>query len=751
MHLFRKYLDNRGSALFMVISTMTAIMISCMAMYFSVISSRSSQYAVFNQQQSKEAAVSISDAVLAGMMDGKNTELQPLFKKVVELKPGEKLTTDGNGFKAFDLSGTGLEDDPNLGSYMVEITCLAEGTYDIVVKSSVNGVNDIYHNIIDVEAGEGGTVRPSTAQIFAATGYVPNDVFMDGGFYYADMFYDNEMVVIDAYGDSSVVLYGNLSAGGSVTVAGQLQLRNTSPVTHAIRGNMELQQNNGLTFTGCSGNTVYVGGDLILNRPTGPSNCDIYVLGDLYCFGNLGPNNCNIYVDGDVYMVNNNANQVYTNKKVKLINNGGKYTSFTETGDTATSKGTWDAAAAAGKCLTVEEMIADLDTRTQSNQYYKWEIDEKDVPEVNMKTGVKKKIIFNTGWQDRRTSVELKYGRDGKGCIIEDVICNDPNGYGDVTLVVDTGEDENNVYTLRLMANRDDDNDGKKETFSWLPAEHGLSVTAHVLVKGRGSLVVDVPEGVIYQDQGGTTFMHYGWFLLAGGQESTTVVDGEERVSYSNFTSDTGKYLPFIHQDCEKDDGCTYKTEEDKDNVCPTHNIPMTILKCGVHGEVKEFCSKCTPMEGSDYHGACRYRVGRKEIDDYLASHVDIKAKMTGTDGELIYPTTNVYLISCEESAEFRFSSKKYTNANVGNNIFIGYVYAPYMTYKASVDQEHSMGGHIRIIGGMTVSDYAIDETNATIACWPEKMPNELMSGDSLKNPIDGFANKSWKISLSRH
>lgn len=735
----------------MVISTMTAIMISCMAMYFSVISSRSSQYAVFNQQQSKEAAVSISDAVLAGMMDGKNTELQPLFKKVVELKPGEKLTTDGNGFKAFDLSGTGLEDDPNLGSYMVEITCLAEGTYDIVVKSSVNGVNDIYHNIIDVEAGEGGTVRPSTAQIFAATGYVPNDVFMDGGTYYADMFYDNELTIIDAYGDSSVVLQGDLSAGGSVTVAGVLQNTSLTPVTFAVRGNLTLEKNHGLDFSSTSRSTVYVGGDLILNDNTGTANCNIYVLGDLYCFQSIGTGNSDIYVDGDVYMLRpEQSGKIHTNNKIHIIESGGSYTSFNETGKNGTSAGKWDAAAAAKKCLTVEQMISELDTRTQTNQYYKWEIDESDVPEVNLKSGVKKTIRFNNHWSDPIPTVELKYGEDGKGCIIEDVICDGDGSGGctDLTLVIDTGEDESNIYTLRLLANRDEDNDGKKETFSWLPAEHGYS-RMNVLVKGRGSVVMDVPEGVIYQDQSFTKVMHYGWFLLTGGQVSTRTVNSKEIVSYTNFTGDINSYTKFIHRDCAKDDGCVYSTEEDKENKCPTHNISMTILKCDTHGAVKEFCNKCTPKTANDYYGSCRFRVGRAEIDDYLTSHNDVKKLMTGTDKKLIYPTTNIYLISCEESAEFRFSSTK-KGEGVGDNVFIGYIYAPYMTYKAAVEGA-AAGSKVRLIGGMTVSDYAVDESYTMIACWPEKMPNDLMSDSSKKNPLDGFTNKSWKISLSRH
>ena len=69
-HSLRKYLSNRGSALFMVISTMTALMIACMAMYFSVLSSRTTQFATFFREQSYQSALSLNDMVLAGLMDG---------------------------------------------------------------------------------------------------------------------------------------------------------------------------------------------------------------------------------------------------------------------------------------------------------------------------------------------------------------------------------------------------------------------------------------------------------------------------------------------------------------------------------------------------------------------------------------------------------------------------------------------------------------------------------------------------------
>ena len=66
----------------MVLSTMTALLIVVMAMYFSVVSSCSVQYAVFNQEQSYQSSISVADAVIAGLNDGKLDKLSGEFFKL---------------------------------------------------------------------------------------------------------------------------------------------------------------------------------------------------------------------------------------------------------------------------------------------------------------------------------------------------------------------------------------------------------------------------------------------------------------------------------------------------------------------------------------------------------------------------------------------------------------------------------------------------------------------------------------------
>ena len=121
---------------------------------------------------------------------------------------------------------------------------------------------------------------------------------------------------------------------------------------------------------------------------------------------------------------------------------------------------------------------------------------------------------------------------------------------------------------------------------------------------------------------------------------------------------------------------------------------------------------------------------------------------MMGSDGKIIYPTVNIFLVSCDESANIRLSVME-DGSSVIQNSFFGYIYAPYMTFNAY--RANQGGGMVRLLGGMTVSDYIIDDSMSMIACWPEKMPEDLMSDDCKKNKLDGLAGRGWKISVKTH
>lgn len=809
----RKYISNRGSALFMVISTMTALMLSCMAMYFSVISSRSTQYAIFNQQQSKQVSMSIGDTILAGFMDmgsgsALSTDFNKLFQDMLKLDAGGKISTESNGFADFDDNGVGKEADNDLGAYKIDITCLSkEGPngpwrFDITVTTRVNGSNSVYHTMFEyaIPDGEPVTGAPTMTDIFAATGYVPNDVYLDGGKFLTDLFYDNELTIINAYGGKDMKIWGDLASGGSILSYKYIIPATDRVQTFAIRDTYTANFNGAVTFAGSpyDKSLVLVGGDVILdpNKTTdlagaGFENANVYILGDLYLKGVSLTTNSNYFVDGTVYYMNGTNSpltNVYCNGVVDLKNNNGIAPggAATSAATMKTTKSWYDKAAEDENVLGVQEMIDLLKEKTASHDYYKWIINDNDpfkdkyVKELNesdSSTVVKKTLKFVTNgnavnWDKNKyvPTIVLKYDKNGEqGCIIEDIIDDAGNMYNNRTIIIDTGDDEDNVYTIRVKPNRDMDGDNIKETFTWLPSNLHVGSTSSnmisVLIKGRGSVVIEIPKGVTYQDVGFQKTMHYNWFVLAEGETDTSVVNQygerynstgkywESSVIYKPNTIDTKKgkdadFEQFVHKVCKTGDGCEY-SEIDSESKCAYCDNPVKIIHCKVHDDLREFCPNCHPELVDNHEGACKDHVDRLAIDSYLAAHSDIMSKMEkDADGKIIYPTTNIFLVSADESASIRLSSFA-TGGSFMQNGFFGFIYAPYMTFKG---YGNNQGGNlVRLMGGMTVSDYILDDSMSFLACWPEKMPSELMNDESKKTKLDGVVKKSWKITPIAH
>ena len=786
VHSLRKYLSNRGSALFMVISTMTALMVTCMAMYFAVVSSRTAQYAVFDQEQSYQAARSTSDILLGGLKSGVLAAgSNDLLKKMVKMDEGQVITTDGNGFASLNPTATG-KDDENLGAYDVTITRLKDEnvdgennyTYEIAVTTSVNGVREVVHNIVHIRPPSSEPVDMDP-QVFAATGYTDQDTYVDGGTFLTDMFLDTENVIISAYPRMQNEFTGNLSVGGSLHVNGPMQPNETRPVVWAIRNKLyeSPNQNHGLKFFSTDSNRskVLIGGDLDMGDNWGSiSNADIYVNGDFY-YGQSNYDNCRLFVHGNVYVRTNGKNlsnfPIYCDGQVIEIEGGSKSGSI---------MGTWaEEKKLPSGALNRHDAMTALDNATATTTYYKWVIndkyekkrvydpntkkwkttsedDPKYVPELDEThhKAVHKTLHWVLGNYDGTTASNitpvpvqtLTYGVDGTGCIIDDTTMYIANGsINDMALIVDTGDDPNNVYTIRVTANRDYNGDGVNETFSWFP-ENARDGTDRfkLLVKGRGSLVIDIPEGVTYQDMHRSQTAHYNWWVLAGG--TTSELAGQKIYSRVEFQDSLEK---FVHKDCGgSDDDCSYE-EEDSKTECQFCNGKKKMVTCKRHEYSFYYCPNCEKeLKDNDFAKKCINRVGRQEIDEYLASHSDIKARMEKDDeGNLIYPTTNIFLVSVEESADIRLSIT--TNAEqIIMNAFFGYIYAPYMTFKGY--GSNSGGGYIRFFGGATVSDFIFQDAMSMVTCWPEKLPEDLMSESCRANKLTGTP-KTWKISLGSY
>ncbi len=801
-HTLKKYLSNRGSALFMVLSTMTALMICCMAMYFSVISSRSTQYAIFNQQQAHQSAVSLSDAMIAEMVSGGTTGFGGIGKLLAEMtNVGDVRTTNANGFLTFGDTA-GKDDDDQVGAYMMTITrledeTLGDGTkvkvFDIVITSSVNGTKEVVHNIIQFQETVAERPLPGPTNVFTATGYVPNDVFLDGGDIITDVYFDNEQTIINAYGSKDMGLSGNLSCGGSLMLKRYLIIRADHPVTFAIRGNCDNNFNSNVTFKAPPKadptkppktereknqelSTVMIGGNLAGKRSF--ANANVYVLGDLILDDDIISSTSKYFVNGKIILKSHNhdLSNVYCNN---LTIDTSQNKSGTITSPLA---GTWEKKAKGLEndgLMTKDEMIKVLDEKTQTGTYYKWIVDDKAV-----KSGGTKTITFSTDNADQRPTYYLAYSEAEQGCTIEDITMYHPNngGYNNLTLVIDTGDDPNNVYTIRVKGNRNYlPGDIAKETFCWYPrntyvnpyynppgdkstwAGNGGNVPFQILVMGKGSVLFDVPKGITYQDDDHLKVMHYGWFALNGGEETyfggdKTGKSKKDIIEKTVFkrkgdSGDDAKFFAqFIHHNCKDGDGCTY-TDSEVDKECPGCGAKCLQAVCSKHGPIDTYCDNCQPNR-ANHAGGCSNRLDKDSVEAFIAKDPDFYTKhsyMKDKTGNLIPPNVNIFIISCDENADIRLSSRAAAKATDDPEVFIqngffGYVYAPYMTFKAG--PSNSGGGMVRMMGGLTVSDYIIDDSYSLLACWPDRIPEELMGEDSFQNKLPGIDNKSWKISL---
>lgn len=776
VHTLKKYLSNRGSALFMVVSTMTALLVCCMAMYFSVISSRSTQYAIFNQQQSYQSAVSLADTIISGMISGES-DFADFTGRLWNLEVDGKLTTESNGFAAFDSNGVGKDDDVSAGAYMVTATRLPDETlasgvqarvFDIAITTSVNGIKEVYHSIILME--EEGK-KEGNYGVFNSTGYLPNDVYLDGGVMMTDVFFDNPQTVLNAYGSKNMELYGDLACGGSLTNNKYIIMKSSRPQNFIVRDTYRANANQVITFAepkpkdtstlekNKAKSIVAIGGDCHLSNQANFSNANVYILGDLYLNGTDLIDTCTYYVDGDVYRESGNA-------KMSIIYANGK------THDCSAPAGKWTGTAK-GKdidgIMTVSEAVDFINEKTASRTFYKWKVEEQSVTET---------LEFNTDLTKPHPTEYLAYSDTSKGCVIEDVVMHHPNNGGpnNLTLLIDTGDKPENVYTIQLRGNRDYRGDTTKETFCWYPENdvndqstwkgNGSNVPFTILVKGRGSVVIDIPEGVTYQDDDHLKLMHYGWFVLNGGEEkfvgtSKEGLTQEQIIELTEFKrkGDSGGddkfFYQFIHHECYDGDGCTY-TEEDSAKKCKKcekagKDVTMKKIVCASHGEIKTYCPTCSPNEMAKEKN-CNYRIDKPAIDSFLSSHYEMKKRMTDKNGKVIYPNVNIFLVSCDENADIRLSSRAAADADKDAEVFIqngffGYVYAPYVTFRAG--PSNSGGGMVRFLGGLTVSDYIIDDSYSLLACFPDRLPDEVMGENS--EVVEGVVSSGWKITLRAH
>lgn len=319
-HALRKYLAPCGSALFMVVSTMAALVVLVTAMYMSVVSSGKVQYATFNQEQAYISSTSIGDIIASAIPKNK-----ALNAKLSTLKVGDKFSTDGNGFAAF--GGTNEESD--VGAYTVDITRLNNETvngeeafvYDMAVTVSKNGVVETTHMFLTSTPDKPQEME-RISRFFTNTGYLPNDVWISSVATDSTVHCDNEYTIFskdintDKFGGGGDVIFNmDVTCAGAALMDASAQFKNvTKPLTWVIGNNLTIGNNTTLNKWEMGGTSsehakLIVGGDLILNSDMKtPAYTDVYVLGNLYinpvCYPDFQGA---LYVHKDIIFTGNNC------------------------------------------------------------------------------------------------------------------------------------------------------------------------------------------------------------------------------------------------------------------------------------------------------------------------------------------------------------------------------------------------------------------------------------------------------------
>lgn len=741
-HKFRKYISNRGSALFMVLSVMTSLIVTTMAMYFSVVSSRKTQYAIFNQQQSYQSALSLSESLLGGIIagtdDANKTGFNALAQAVSNMSVGETITTSGNGFSSFDAAGGTKIDEDQVGAYIADITFLSETDegrlFDFAVTTMVNGTESTVHQYVlipktGVTPPTGGGGVPE--RLFTSSGLVPSNSAIGGGAMFCDVFYDTEYAFMAPYGSEAAAQNqseARLQNMGNIYAAGSLEMNygiektveehnwaGKRPIEWIIRKDFILSNegNNRRTAFPSDGvlsgttyadktNRIIVGGDFIVKADAqGLTNVDIYVLGDLYLDGtdytNKFGSSVRIFYCGNMY-------------------DGGGYLHFGVSGvKVYQTESSWLSAPQldSRKVLTVDECISRIRTCTSSITYYDWNTAYESIP------GIDHVENLNLEWNNPKY---LVWSEDSQGCTINSISASGGSGGGDgmdgYKIIIDTGNDPDNTYTIKLNGYLD----GGK-TFSWFPRKEDTNM--FVLVKGRGSVVFEVQKGVKYANWSNRTIvMHYDWIYGLGMNSQSSRDNVADLKSY-------------VHWDCGED--CTtcknegvqlsvVGEENKKNNTCGVCGNAKYFFECTRHGFRKSLCPDC---EGTYYkfvkEGGKIYSIGT------CGNRIDY-----GSTGSC-HPTLNIYLVVCSPQSDIEFTwpdTKTYSN-------FWGYIYAPYVTL--SFNGKVSSGETLTFVGGIAVADFKMSGFNTYVGIYPDKLPSELMSSKCLEHKLPGIDNKPWK------
>lgn len=610
-HALRKYLSPCGSALFMVVSTMAALTVLVTAMYMSVLSSRQVQYATFDQEQAYVTSTSVADIFTAYISDSKNASTT-IMKKISTMKAGQTITTNGNDFAAFG----GTKEDSAIGAYTVDIKRLNNETisgvdwnvYDIAVTVQKNGIAETTHSLVRSKNGEPTQMEPID-RFFTSTGYLPNDVWISSITSDSTVYCDNEYTVFakdkNAAGDGDVMLNMDIICAGGALFNDQSTFKPfDEPLTWVFGNNLTIGKDcTASTFelgkSSSERGKIIVGGDMIASaygsRDFGEYT-DVYVFGDLYIEGNPISFKGNLYVKGDIIVKDSNWHKfssLYLNGTMKSAVPGGTVnTGELVLHDMTTNKEVFNDA--------ITESTKILDNRIGASVFPKWQAKTSGLTE--------NPITFRKcGTADAKY---IHYIKDD--CTIGTVrdVGDGSDSPTNFTIILDTGDDPNNVLTIGLSGNVDNDGDGKYETFMWFP-DTDSSRRISVVIVGRGSVVIDVPDGVTYQATDREFFGHIAWFMMGGGSIKYT----DSGVPY--FEKPDDLYIK-LNESIQSGD-FILKTPDGTCSYTKVGTGDDAVYTCSSHGGSYEAHNVEKVNEGKK-DSLCRGRILRSKVDAFYAS-----------------------------------------------------------------------------------------------------------------------------------
>lgn len=735
----------KGSVLFLVVAIMSVMVILASAVYYSVVSARKQVEVKYDSQQAYQSALALNDLII-DFINIKNDDA--FVKSIIDLNQDEALVTsssDGSGFS--ELAG-------GLGEYKVTVKKVKGDATDeihvleIEVDIDVNGEKSTISTVGEFKVKS----QPyNFDRFFTSTGYAPNDVI------FKNMKNDGETI----YLDNEYTQFGGSDAGDVTTKSAELisagTVRFDSPsmvqtTELTIGNNCFVFGHNGFGFPiarvggtamllssagNLSGGPLYVLGDfytahqasndaIYVNGDTAYTNSNnpgkkIYVNGDLFYYKGNTPNSGDFVVGGNIYYYGDDGKasdylkdckgSVYNLQTNKVFRQDGTSTAISEevfdvnsmyfnlgsatdynTEEEIRKKldyieeycGTTNGGytniwpSLNGTCEDIVTVKQRINEKIGNPEYINWDLEEKFI-----KTEKVDDIIYKSYAVDSSKLLNLQLN-GSQGTVIKATTANDYY----VLQSISGGDSRSSVVFDTFMGNYNDPTEVADKTkyanmYIYLEPNCYVETTTNewggtetriktddsskfdsfswdttelgwgvkfILTRGMGSVTFVVPEGVRYIQPRNGYLGHMG-MLETMANITIPVTNNGGTMSYGFF--------------------------------------PIDQMATGVEGNIRN--SLTTNSMGTTH---------------VLSSDLISKYSDISDPARAFFIHNNVFLCTISKNAIMDFSG--------GQNMYSGFVYAPYMTYNSEGVYEQTQSG---MIGGMIVSDFIQSAANDNYVC----------------------------------